>query len=350
MFRISSRIGEEGKENRSKNCSTSCIVLSDSGTLSSAGSKKNCTLSHEKRKALIVHNHADISISRQAELLGISRASIYYATLPNQEEIRITRAIDELFTKYPFYGSRRMKGILADDYGIHIGRHQTRRLMRLMGIEAIYPRKKPKTSISEPAHRKYPYLLRGLPIVRPNQVWGTDITYLRLEEGWAYLVAILDWYSRYVIFWAVSPTLESDFCITALKGALQKESPEIFNSDQGVQFTSHDFTEILSSREIKISMDGRGRCMDNIFTERLWRTVKYENVYLKSYRNIQEAGDGLSEYFRFYNHIRRHQSLNYQTPANVYLLCRQAGLNQRSNQTLTIFSPQILSNLSPIAV
>ena len=316
--------------------------------------KKNCTLSHEKRKELIVRNHADISIARQADLLGISRASIYYAPLPDPEEIRITRAIDELFTQYPFYGSRRMKGALADDYGIHIGRHQTRRLMRLMSLEAIYPREKPQTSISEPLHKKYPYLLRGLPIIHPNQVWGTDITYLRLEEGWAYLVAILDWYSRYVIAWEVSRTLESDFCIKALNRALQKESPEIFNSDQGTQFTSRDFTGILSAGKTKISMDGRGRCMDNIFTERLWRTVKYENVYLKSYRNIEEAKAGLSEYFQFYNHKRRHQSLNYQTPADVYL-------NQRSNprqkpkhsggqETLTIFSPQILSNLSTIAV
>src|SRR3989344_9514298 len=164
----SSRISGKEKENLSRNCSMSCIALSDSGTLSSAGSKKNCTLSHEERKELIVHNHADISISRQAELLGISRSSIYCAPLPDPEEIKITGAIDELFTKYPFYGSRRMRGALADDYGICIGRHQTRRLMRLMGLEAIYPREKPKTSISEPSHRKYPYLLRGLPIIRPN--------------------------------------------------------------------------------------------------------------------------------------------------------------------------------------
>lgn len=294
--------------------------------------------------SLIDRSFPKISISRQAELLGISRASLYYSPRRDPEEVRITKAIDEMYTKYPFYGSRRMKGALADDYAIKIGRHQTRRLMRLMGLEAIYPRKKPQTSISEPAHRKYPYLLRGLPIVCPNQVWGTDITYLRLEEGWAYLVAIIDWYSRYVVSWNISPTLESDFCIKALNTALQKESPEIFNSDQGVQFTSKDFTEILSAHEIKISMDGRGRCMDNIFTERLWRTVKYENVYLKSYRNIAEAKDGLSEYFQFYNHKRRHQSLNYQTPADVYFT------KQRSNQKLTIFSPQILSNLSPIAV
>lgn len=293
---------------------------------------------------MVVRDYADISISRQVELLGISRSSFYYAPHPDPEEIRITRAIDEIYTQCPFYGSRRMKDALSDDYAIAIGRHQTRRLMRLMGLEAIYPKKKPQTSISEQSHKKYPYLLRGLPIIRPNQVWGTDITYLRLEEGWAYLVAILDWYSRYVVAWEVSPTLESDFCITALNAALQKENPEIFNSDQGAQFTSHDFTGILNARGIKISMDGRGRCMDNIFTERLWRTVKYENVYLKSYRNIQEAEDGLYGYFLFYNHKRRHQSLNNKTPADVYLN------NRRSNQKLTIFSPPILSNLSTIAV
>lgn len=301
-------------------------------------------MSHEQKVFLIDRSLPDISISRQTSLIGISRASLYYKPMPDPEEVSITRAIDELYTRYPFYGSRRMKDALSDDYAIKIGRHQTRRLMQLMGLEAIYPRKKPKTSISEPSHKKYPYLLRGLPIVRPNQVWGTDITYLRLEEGWAYLAVILDWYSRCVIAWEVSQTLESDFCITALNAALQVDIPEIVNSDQGVQFTSRDFTKILSEREIKISMDGRGRCMDNIFTERLWRTVKYENVYLKSYRNIREAKYGLSEYFQFYNHKRRHQSLGNLTPADVYLN------NQRSNQKLTIFSPQILSNLSTIAV
>lgn len=321
-----------------------CTKPSDNGTLSSAGSKKNCTLSHEKRKELVVRDHADISISRQVELLGISHSSFYYTPYPDPEEIRITRAIDEIYTQCPFYGSRRMKDALSDDYAIAIGRHQTRRLMRLMGLEAIYPRKWPKTSISEPSHKKYPYLLRNLPIIRPNQVWGTDVTYLRFEEGWAYLVAILDWYSRYVVAWQISPTLESDFCVDALRRALEINTPEIFNSDQGTQFTSNDFTDVLLARNIKISMDGRGRCMDNIFTERLWRTVKYENVYLKSYRNIGEAKKGLAEYFTFYNQKRRHQSLDNQTPANVYLN------NQRSNQVLTIFSPPILSNLSTFAV
>ena len=299
---------------------------------------------HKEKVPLIDRFHPDISISRQAKLIGVSRASLYYQPLPDSEEIRITRAIDELYTRYPFYGSRRMKHALSDDHAIHIGRHQARRLMRLMGLEAIYPRKKPQTSISEPSHKKYPYLLRGLPIIRPNHVWGTDITYLRLENGWAYLVAIIDWYSRYVVAWSISPTLESGFCIAALHQALNENVPEIFNSDQGTQFTDNDFTKILIARNIRISMDGRGRYMDNIFTERLWRTVKYENVYLKSYRDIAEANKGLAEYFLFYNIKRRHQSLDNQTPKNVYFN------QQRSNQKFIISSPPILSNLSTIAV
>ncbi len=276
--------------------------------------------------------------------MGISRASLYYKPIPDPEEIRITRAIDEIYTKHPFYGSRRMKDALSDYYAVHIGRHQVRRLMRLMGLETIYPKKRPKTSESEPSHKKYPYLLRNLAITRPNQVWGTDITYLRLENGWAYLVAILDWYSRYVVAWKISPTLESDFCIAALNDALEKNIPEIFNSDQGTQFTDNDFTKILIARNIKISMDGRGRYLDNIFTERLWRTVKYEDVFLKSYRNIGEAREGLSEYFHFYNTERRHQSLENLTPADIYFN------HQRSNSKFQISSPPILSNLSTITV
>lgn len=289
-------------------------------------------------------SHPDLSISRQAKLIGVSRASFYYVPRPDPEEIRITRAIDEVYTERPFYGSRRMKDALADDCAIHIGRHRIRRLMRLMGLEAIYPKQKPKTSVSEPSHKKYPYLLRNVPITSPSQVWGTDITYLRLEEGWAYLVAIIDWFSRYVVSWDVSLTLESDFCIAALKAALQDNAPEIFNSDQGTQFTDNRFTKILLERDVKISMDGRGRYLDNIFTERLWRTVKYENVYLKSYPNIHEARVGLSEYFSFYNAARRHQSLDNRTPADVY------HGNQRSNQNIKKVLPPILSDLSTTTV
>lgn len=301
-------------------------------------------MSHEQKVSLIEPLHPDISISRQTELFGVSRSSLYYTPRPDPEEVRITRAIDEIYTKRPFYGSRRMKDALADDYAISIGRHRIRRLMRLMGLEAIYPKQKPKTSVSEPSHKKYPYLLRNLHVIRPNQVWGTDITYLRLEEGWAYLVAIMDWFSRYVVAWDVSLTLESNFCIVALEQALQENVPEIFNSDQGTQFTDNRFTKILLAHEVKISMDGRGRYLDNIFTERLWRTVKYENVYLKSYRNINEARGGLSEYFPFYNDIRRHQSLDNRTPADVYYG------NQRSNQHVKKILPPILSNLSTMTV
>jgi len=301
-------------------------------------------LSHKEKVSFIEHAHSHISVSRQAALLDVSRASIYYTPRPDPEEVRITRAIDEVYTSRPFYGSRRMKDALADDHAIHIGRHQVRRLMRIMGLEAIYPKQKPKTSLSEPSHKKYPYLLRNLAIARPNQVWGTDITYLRLEEGWAYLVAIMDWFSRYVVAWNASLTLESNFCIAALHRALQDARPEIFNSDQGTQFTDNDFTKILIAHEVKISMDGRGRYLDNIFTERLWRTVKYEDVYLKSYRNIAEAREGLSEYFQFYNTLRRHQSLDNRTPADVY--CG----SQRSNQNVKKILPPILSNLSTMTV
>lgn len=188
--------------------------------------------------------------------------------------------------------------------------------MREMSLEAIYP--KPKTSVSSPEHKKYPYLLNDIHASFPNHIWGTDITYIRLEFGWAYLIAFLDWFSRYVIAWELSLSLETDFCITALNRALEIAHPKIHNSDQGVQFTSTGYTGILEESDIEISMDGRGRCMDNIFTERLWRTVKYEDVYLKSYRNIGEAREGLSEYFTFYNTERRHQSLDYRTPEKMY--------------------------------
>lgn len=226
--------------------------------------------------------------------------------------------IDKIFTDYPFYGSRRIRYELGQTHHIWIARDHIRRLLRIMGIEAIYPKSKPNTSQPNEQHRKYPYLLKGLPIIRPNQVWGTDITYLKLENGWAYLVAFIDWFSRYVISWEVSPTLEIPFCLTALERALKIAVPEISNSDQGSHFTSEQFLNPLLRRQVKISMDGRGRCLDNIFTERLWRTVKYENVFLKSYRTTSDATAGLSDYFQFYNTKRPHQSLGYQTPASIY--------------------------------
>ena len=225
--------------------------------------------------------------------------------------------IDEMYTKWPFYGSRRIKRALEDS-DIHICRDHVRRLMGEMGIEAIYPKKRINTSMSDAAHQKYPYLLSGIGAAYPNHIWGTDITYVRLEDGWAYLVALLDWYSRYVVAWQLSETLEIEFCIENLERALKSTAPAIHNSDQGSHFTSPRYTDLLTTHDIQISMDGRGRCMDNIFTERLWRTLKYEDIYLKSYRNLAEARAGIHEFFRFYNTERKHQALGYHTPAEVY--------------------------------
>lgn len=258
-----------------------------------------------------------LSIARQAELLDISRSSIYYLPKTPVEDLRIMHDLDELYTQYPFYGSRRMKFALWDEYGIATCREHVQRLMRLMGIEAIYPKK--NTSLPTPGHKIYPYLLRHLAIIRPNQVWGTDITYVRLEDGFCYLTVILDWFSRYVLAWELSETMETDFCLRALNTALARAIPEIHNSDQGSQFSSNDYTGMLETHQISISMDGRGRCMDNIFTERLWRAVKYEDIYLKHYRTINEAYEGLGNYFPFYNQKRRHQALDYQTPEKIYL-------------------------------
>ena len=265
---------------------------------------------------MIVRSHQKLSVGEQTKLLGISRSSFYYEPKENPEDKKHMDMIDALYTDYPFYGSRRMRLELSDRYGISICRERIQRLMRGMGIEAVYP--KPKTSTAHPEHKKYPYLLKDITASHPNHIWGTDITYLKPEEGWAYLVALLDWYSRYVLSWEVSLTMETDFCIAALNRSLGSARPEIHNSDQGVQFTDKKYVAVLEESGVAISMDGRGRCMDNIFTERLWRTVKYENVFLKSYRNTAEARDGLANYFSFYNTKRRHQSLEYKTPESVY--------------------------------
>ncbi len=227
-------------------------------------------------------------------------------------------SIDKIYTEKPFYGSRRIKDDLKDYYDTCICREHVQRLMRLMGIEAIYPKKKLNLSQNRTLHKIYSYLLKDYPVIKPNQVWGTDITYIRLEKGWAYLTAILDWYSRYVVSWEISETMESDFCVANLQNALEIALPEIHNSDQGVQFTDKKYTGILEDHKIQISMDGRGRCMDNIFTERLWRTVKYENVFLKSYHSAVDARAGLKEYFKLYNTERWHMSLDNQTPEFVY--------------------------------
>ena len=273
---------------------------------------------------MIEPKHERISISRQCELIGLPRASYYYA--PRGEDSynqRMMNLIDEEFTKRPFYGVPRMTAWLRRQ-GHRVNPKRIRRLMRRMGLEAIYPKK--KLSKSHPAHKKYPYLLRDMLIERPDQVWCTDITYIRLQQGFVYLVAIMDWYSRYVLAWDISITLDADFCIRALERALSISRPEIFNSDQGVQFTSGNFTNVLEREGIRISMDGRGRAYDNIFVERLWRTVKYEEVYLHQYLTVADARRGLNRYFHFYNMERIHESLGYKTPYEVY---RRTALNSQ---------------------
>lgn len=241
---------------------------------------------------------------------------MYYHPAPvNPEDLLLMSRIDEIYTDMPYYGVMRITNQLRRD-GYTVNEKRVRRLMRAMGLEAIY--RKPNLSRNDASHPVYPYLLRGIPIVRPNQVWGTDITYIRMKRGFLYLVAFLDWYSRYVLAWRLSTMLTCDFVIEAAKEALTTGIPEITNSDQGVQFTSSDYLTVWNKGKTRISMDGRGRAMDNIFTERLWRSVKYEEVYLKDYDSVLDAKDGLTNYFDIYNNRRLHQALKYQTPAEVY--------------------------------
>lgn len=256
-------------------------------------------------------DHPRLSVRRQCELLGLSRSSYYYEVqVESEANLALMRQIDELYTEWPFYGSRRM----AEELGVN--RKRVQRLMRLMGVEAIYP--KQRTTWPGKGHKIYPYLLRKVAIVRCDQVWSMDITYVPLKAGWLYLAAVIDWFSRKVLSWRVSNTLDAIFCVEALKAALEQGTPEIFNTDQGSQFTSEEFTGVLQDREIAISMDGRGRALDNVFIERLWRTVKYEDIYLKDYRSVWECERGLESYFEFYNTKRRHTSLGRRTPAEVY--------------------------------
>jgi putative transposase len=260
--------------------------------------------------------HADVSVRRQCELLGVNRSGLYYEPAGESEEnLTLMRLLDEQYTRAPFYGSRKMVEWLRTR-GYDVNRKRVSRLMALMGIEAVYP--KPKLSQPGEGHRIYPYL-RGVGVDRVNQVWSTDITYIRMAQGFVYLVAVMDWFSRYVLSWRLSLTMELDVCVEALKCALRRGRPEIFNSDQGSQFTSEKFTGELAARQIAISMDGRGRCMDNIFIERLWRSLKYEEVYLKDYESVSAARDGIERYIRFYNQERLHQSLQYRTPATIWL-------------------------------
>jgi putative transposase len=270
--------------------------------------------------------HHGISVIRQCELLGLSRASLYYKARPeSKENLLLMRLLDEQYTRCPFYGVQRMRAWL-EIQGYCVNEKRVRRLLRKMGLEAQYP--KPRLSQINIEDRIYPYLLRGVLIDRVNQVWSCDITYIRLWQGFVYVVAVMDWHSRYVLSWELSVSLDCSFCVSALDEALQMARPEIFNSDQGSQFTSEAFTQKLIEQEIQISMDGRGRAFDNIFVERLWRSVKYEEVYLKDYQNVGQAKEGLRNYFEFYNHERLHQSLDYKTPAAVYRQgTKQAAVN-----------------------
>ena len=250
-------------------------------------------------------------------MLGISRSGIYTLPTPvSGAELQFRAILDRLYTDHPYYGQRRMSVVLERDHGIKAGRDRIRTAMNAMGLEAIYC--KPNTSIPHPGHAVYPYLLRGVIADHPNHIWGTDITYIPIVGGFCYLVALLDWYSRYVVAWTLSPNMEVGFCTENLQKGLMVATPEIHNSDQGSQFTCGEYLEPLREGDIAISMDGRGRCMDNIFTERLWRTIKYEDVYIKGYATFAEAQVGIGEYLRFYNEKRPHQSLEYQTPKSVY--------------------------------
>jgi putative transposase len=283
----------------------------------------------DKRKEVEMNNPM-ISSSRQCALLGMSRSSFYYRSRGNDAYNDVLmRLIDEQYTRRPTFGVEKMRDWLRNQ-GHWVNIKRVRRLMRLMGLYAIYP--KPRTSRSCPEHKVYPYLLKGIVIDRPDQVWASDITYIRLLHGFVYLVVIMDWFSRYVLSWELSITLEKEFCLAALRRALLVSAPEIFNSDQGSQFTSDDFIRMLKEAEIRISMDGRGRLYDNIFVERLWRTVKYEEVYLNDYVSVPVARKGLGDYFDFYNTERPHASLAGRTPFDVYYgvsTARDAGIGHR---------------------
>ena len=272
----------------------------------------------------MVEPEGKLSIRRQCELVGVSRSGWYYEPVAESaEDLALMRRIDELHLATPFFGSRRLCQELRRE-GRRVNRKRVQRLMQVMGLVALAPQP-PPTSERAPEHPCYPYLLRNLSVTRVNQVWASDITYLPMAHGFLYLVAILDWYSRRVLAWRVSNTLESRFCVEALEDALSRYgTPEIFNTDQGAQFTADAFTRVLREREIKISMDGKGRCLDNVFVERLWRSLKYEEVYLHAYDGAREATAGVARYFEFYNERRPHQALGYQTPAEFY----RAGLRE----------------------
>lgn len=294
-------------------------------------------MSRGERKAMIAPGHGGLSVSRQCRLLSISRSSFYYAPrAESPENLALMRRIDELFLKYPFFGSRQMVRQLRRA-GVGVGRHRVRRLMRLMGLEAIY--QAPRTSVPHPAHRVYPYLLRDLTITRPDHVWCADITYIPVRRGFLYLVAIMDWATRHVLAWRLSNTMDTGFCIEALREAMARHGkPEIFNSDQGSQFTSLDFTGVLQDAGVAISMDGRGRCLDNIFIERLWRSLKYEAVYLHEMTDGFAAERVIGEWIEFNNTERPHSALDGQTPAEAYSAGRPVDMMDNASALPT--SPQ----------
>lgn len=281
-----------------------------------SGLKKNLPSSIETKRRLIDPAHAQISIRRQCQLIGLNRSTYYLEPAGESPfNMMLMRLIDEQYMKTPFYGYLKITAWLRRENHL-VNKKRVARLMRLMGLQAVFPGR--KTTIPAPGHKIYPYLLRGLEITRPNQVWSTDITYIPMAKGFMYLTAVIDWYSRYVLSWTLSNTLDGAFCLEALEQALQKGRPDIFNTDQGAQFTAHAFTSRLEADNIRISMDGRGRALDNIFVERLWRTVKYEDIYLKDYEIVPELITGLGRYFPFYNGERLHESLDYCTPEEVH--------------------------------
>jgi putative transposase len=280
------------------------------------GSKKKLPASVDRKRAWIDAADEVLSVSQQCELLELSRSSYYYEpATASVENLALMAQIDREYTKHPFFGSRRMTTWLRSA-GHEVNRKRVQRLMRLMGLEAVYP--KPRLSSGGAGHKVYPYLLRNVAIERVNQVWSTDITYIPLPRGFMYLTAVMDWHSRYVLSWRLSNTLEVEFCLEALDEALRHGCPEVFNTDQGVQFTSASYTGRLEAAGAKVSMDGKGRCLDNVFVERLWRTVKYEEIYIWRHETVPELQAGLAKYFGFYNRERRHQSLADRTPAEVY--------------------------------
>ena len=289
------------------------------------------------RLSLVDRGDGELSIVAQCRMLKVARSTLYWRpAAASEDDLRLMRLIDEQYLTAPFYGSRRMVAVLRRD-GWTVNRKRVRRLMRLMGIEAIY--QKPNTSRPHPDHKVYPYLLRGLAIDRPNQVWCADITYIPLAKGFVYLVAVMDWFSRRVLAWRVSIGMETGFCVEALQEAMDLYgAPEIFNTDQGVQFTSASFSDELAGRGVRISMDGKGRFLDNIFIERLWRSLKYEEVFIKAYGSVREARGGIGVWLIFYNDVRLHQALGYRTPREMFEAAQARGYVDNAS-ALTTYPP-----------